>query len=130
MADKDISIGTIVQTTYRAGSYIGELIQLKPAKGIVKILAVLKHPTQGDLHNPFQADVPMFHQRRALAYHEKVSVPLGTIKLYEGEVPSYRHSLKEVVENDIKLLSTKEDDWSQRSLKEMEELKKDYFPEI
>jgi kinase-associated protein B len=130
MEEKEIAIGDTVQTSYRSGSYIGELIQLKPAKAIVKILAVRKHPTQGDLHNPFQAEVPMFHQRRALAYHEKVSVPLGTIKLFEGDVPSYRHSLLEAVDAEITMLSEKGNAWSQRSIQELEELKKDYFPEV
>lgn len=129
MEEKEISLGATVQTVYRTGSYLGELIQLKPAKAIVKILAVRKHPTQGDLHNPFQTEVPMFHQRRALAYHEKVSVPLGTIKLFEGEVPSYRHSLMDALESEIKILSDKGDAWSQRSMQELVELKKDYFPE-
>jgi hypothetical protein len=77
MADQHPSVqhwqpepGDIVTAAYKTGNYIGRLTQIRPdrGKGVVQILAVLRHPVQGDLHQPGQADVPLFHERKALAY--------------------------------------------------------------
>ena len=38
---------------------------------------------QGDLHNPKQADVTMFRQRRALSFREQTNVPKNMVKPYE-----------------------------------------------
>lgn len=45
--------GQIVTASYKTGEYIGEVIELmSTGKAAVRILAVVKHPAQGDLHNP------------------------------------------------------------------------------
>lgn len=130
MADHSLSSGDIVRAVYKAGEYIGEIVEVKPTKAVVKILAVQKHPTQGDLHHPFEANVPMFHQRRALAYQEKALVPLSTIRPYHGEIPSYNESLNQAIAEEIEELDKRKGDpWAQKSLEEIEKLKKEYFPE-
>jgi kinase-associated protein B len=130
MADHSFSNGDIVRAVYRAGEYIGEIVEVKATKAVVKIVAVQKHPTQGDLHNPFEANVPMFHQRRALAFQEKALVPLSTVHPYEGEVPSYNDSLQRALADEMEELNKRKDDpWAQRSLEELDKLKKEYFPE-
>ena len=63
--------GDKVKAVYKTGEYIGELVTITDQKSLVKILAVLKHPTQGDLHHPLEVDGVFFHQRRALAFQEK-----------------------------------------------------------
>jgi kinase-associated protein B len=128
MTDKQLTIGDIVQANYRAGGYIGEVVEIKPTKAVVKILAVVKHPTQGDLHNPYEADVPMFHQRRALAYQEKALVPLAHINEYSGDIPEYSESLQQAVEAEIASLRKKSGPWAEKSIEELEKLKKEYFP--
>jgi kinase-associated protein B len=130
MTEGRLIVGDRVSAAYKTGEYIGEIIDISPPRALVKILAVLKHPTQGDLHNPFEVDVPIFHQRRALSYQEKAWVPLSTISLLNGDVPSYSESLKKALEAEIEMLqrTTGAERWVQRSLEELESLKKEYFP--
>ncbi|BAB05453.1 activation of KinB in the initiation of sporulation [Halalkalibacterium halodurans C-125] len=49
-----MNVGDFVRGVYKTGVYAGELMQVEQEKGraLVKVLAVLKHPMQGDLHNP------------------------------------------------------------------------------
>jgi kinase-associated protein B len=130
MTNERFTIGNIVQATYRAGVYIGEIVEVKSTKAVIKIIAVQKHPTQGDLHHPFEANVPMFHQRRALAFQEKALVPLSTVRPYDGEVPSYNESLQQAFAGEIEALNKRKDDpWAKRALAELEKLKREYFPE-
>jgi kinase-associated protein B len=104
---------------------------MKPPRALIKILAVLKHPTQGDLHNPFQVDVPLFHQRRALADQEKAWVPLESIQLFNDSPPEYQVSLRQALEQEMKALTEQVNEntekWVKRSLEELELLKKEYF---
>ncbi|ANE46999.1 kinase [Paenibacillus swuensis] len=120
-----LSIGDIVTATYKTGEYIGELTELSSPRGVVKILAVIKHPTQGDLHQLYEADVAMFHQRKALAYTEKALVPLSAIHPYSGSIPGYKESLQKAVQLEMEMLS-RTGDWARRALEQLEELKKDY----
>ena len=125
---KSFQPGEIVTAGYKTGRYIGEIVDLKSPKAVVKILAVMKHPTQGDLHNPKQLDVPLFHQRKALAEFEKALVPMSAINHYEGEVPEYKTSLKEALDTQSAELKHEGGRWAEASLTEIEKLKDDYFP--
>lgn len=118
-------IGDIVKATYKTGDYIGELMEVNPPRAVVKILAVLKHPTQGDLHNPFEANVVMFHQRRALSYTEKALVPMGAITPYEGSIPPYKESLQRALQVEMEMLDHTEA-WAKKALEQLVELEKDY----
>jgi kinase-associated protein B len=127
MEEKTFAAGDKVTASYKSGTYIGEIVEVYPPRvAIVKILAVVKHPAQGDLHHPFEAGVPIFHQRRALSYQEKASAPLAGVKLYEGEVPEYRASLLQAVEAEIEKVESMPGEWASRSLKELEALKEEY----
>lgn len=128
MADKQARAGDIVTAIYKTGKYLAELIDYGNDKALVKILAVVRHPTQGDLHYPGRVDVA-FHQRRALAFNEKTWVHPASVHLYEGEVPPYEESLKSAMENEIEKLREKGDAWSEQSIRQLEELKTDYFKE-
>ena len=75
----EVKIGDIVTAINKTGKYIGEVTEDRNNAYLVRILAVLKHPMQGDLHNPKQTDVAMFHQRRALAYREQTNVPKNMV---------------------------------------------------
>jgi kinase-associated protein B len=125
-----LETGRIVTTLYKTGKYIGELIEIRErhGKGIVKVLAVLKHPTQGDLHNPFQTENVFFHQRKALAFNEKAAIPFSAIKPYNGEnIPEYSESLQQALLLQEEELREKNDQWAASSLQQLEELKKEYF---
>jgi kinase-associated protein B len=121
-----IEPGMKVTALYKTGKYIGEAEMVKNGKVLVSVLAVLKHPKQGDLHNPNQVDVPFFHQRKALAFHEKTWAPEHTVKPYEEHVPEYAESLKASIDEMQKELEQRADDWSARSLSELSDLKIEY----
>lgn len=126
--EETIKPGDVVQAEYKSGVYIGEMVEVKGErrKGIIKVLAVLKHPDQGDLHHPGVADVPLFHQRKALAYQEKVSVPLRLLTPYRGEVPDYRSSLLEAVNRELKELEQNHSPWAKLALAHLQSLKAEY----
>ncbi|UKS29032.1 kinase-associated lipoprotein B [Paenibacillus sp. HWE-109] len=121
-------IGDRVTAEYKTGTYFGEVVELTTSmKAAVRILAVKEHPTQGDLHNPMDPSVPFFHQRRALANQEIALMPISTIRLYTGNIPEYQDSLKRALSAQISKLSDMEA-WARRSLQELDQLQKDYFP--
>jgi kinase-associated protein B len=127
MADSIFKVGEKVTAIYKTGKYIGEITEDRPNAYLVRVLAVVKHPMQGDLHNPKQTDVSLFHQRRALAYKEQTNVPKNMVKSFEGEIPDYTQSLKEAVEQMKVILNEKDSEWNSKSLEMIAGLEKDYF---
>ncbi|MCK0472049.1 kinase-associated lipoprotein B [Halalkalibacter sp. APA_J-10(15)] len=119
----------LVRATYKTGVYIGELIerQANQNRGLIKIIAVVKHPTQGDLHSPKQINVPLFHQRKALAQFEKAWVPLTSMKPFEHDVvPEYKDSLKKAILQQKNTLQADQSDWAKMSLAKLRECEKEY----
>ena len=125
---KRFSIGQTVTVKSKTGEYIAKLLEYRNEQyAVVETLAVLKHPTQGDLHFPNQVNVPLFQQRKAHAFREKVVVNNNAIDLYEGEIPDYETSLKKAVDDKIEALKLKGNEWAIKSIELIEELKKEYF---
>ncbi|MVP00318.1 sporulation phosphorelay system protein KapB [Paenibacillus lutrae] len=123
------SVGDLVKGEYKTGEYIGRIVEINsPVKAAVQVLAVIKHPTQGDLHTADRNDLRYFQQRRALAYQEIALMPLVTIRSYNGNVPDYMLSLQHALEEELSVLQQTEE-WARRSIAELEELHKDYFPQ-
>ncbi|MEY2192825.1 kinase-associated lipoprotein B [Neobacillus sp. BF23-41] len=122
----ELQIGEFVTAIYKTGKYIGEITEVRPQHYLVRILAVLKHPMQGDLHNPKDADVLIFHERKALSYREQANIPYKMVKIFENEVPDYMESLKEAVAIMKKELAETTSEWAEMSLKALESLEKDY----
>jgi kinase-associated protein B len=121
-----LELGSLVTAEYKTGEYVGEIVEMSgTGKAAVKIRAVLKHPTQGDLHNPMDPNVPFFHQRRALADGEIALMPLYTVKPFKGTVQEYRVSLERALYSEIRSLQQKAQ-WVERSLQELHQLQKDY----
>ncbi|MFD6438516.1 kinase-associated lipoprotein B [Peribacillus sp. NPDC060186] len=127
MSEQEFNIGDKVTAIYKTGKYIGEINEIRPTSYLVKVLAVVKHPMQGDLHNPKQTEVSMFHQRRALAFRERTNVPKNMVRVFEEEIPEYKESLREAVENMKRTLSEVQTEWNNKSLHLLEELAADYF---
>jgi kinase-associated protein B len=117
---RKFQIGDKVTAFYKTGKYIGEVTGELPGTYVVKILAVLKHPRQGDLHNPAEVDVPLFHERKALAFREQANMPEKMVKPFEEEIPEYEESLLAAFGI---LKKQQEDDGSQHALKSLEALK-------
>lgn len=112
---------------YKTGKYIGEITEVRPQTYLVRVLAVLKHPMQGDLHNPKDADVQMFHERKALSFREQTNIPKQMVKPFEGEVPNYLDSLKEAVAKMKEELKENSSKWAEMSLQCLESLEEGYF---
>lgn len=122
----ELQIGEVVTAIYKTGKYIGEITEVRPQHYLVRILAVLKHPMQGDLHNPKEADVLIFHERKALSFREQANIPYKMVKPFENEVPDYLESLKVAVSQMKKELAETPSKWAEMSLKALESLEKDY----
>lgn len=123
----ELQIGSTVTGIYKTGKYIGEITDIRPQHYLVRVLGVLKHPMQGDLHSPKDADVLIFHERRALAYREQANIPKQMVKPFEGEVPDYLQSLREAVNKAKQELKENPSEWAKKSLSMYQSLEKDYF---
>lgn len=122
----EINVGSVVTGIYKTGKYIGEVTDVRPMHYLVKVKAVLKHPQQGDLHAPKEVDVPLFHERRALAHNEQTNIPKNMVKLYGGEVIDYKESLKIALESSKQALQNDSGDWAQKCLENLSVLEKEY----
>lgn len=118
-------VGDMVQAVVRSGHYAGEIVEINGPRAIVKILAVLKHPEQGDLHHPYDPDVAMFHERRALSYTEKTTVLLRDVKKFSGSVPDYKPSLQAAAAAEIEALDRLQR-WASKSMELMRQLQEEY----
>ncbi|GGK05194.1 kinase-associated protein B [Lentibacillus kapialis] len=117
-----ISIGDIVEVKYNSGKYIGEALEDRGERYLVKVHAVVKHPTQGDLHNPGETEDVLFQQRKALAHYEKMNVAKSAVKRYDGKVPDYHTSLQEALAAIKANLSQKDTAFNKASLKQIVDL--------
>jgi kinase-associated protein B len=124
---EEFKIGDKVTGIYKTGKYIGEVTDVRPQHYLIRVLAVLKHPMQGDLHNPKDANVMIFHERKALSYREQANIPKPMVKPFDEEIPDYSVSLKTSVEKMKKELNENPTDWTERSLEMVASLEKDYF---
>ncbi|MFD0961811.1 sporulation phosphorelay system protein KapB [Paenibacillus chungangensis] len=122
---KEWSMGDIVQAEVRSGRYVGEIVELNGPRAVIKVLAVLKHPEQGDLHQPYNPDAAMFHERRALSYTEKTTVLKRDIQPYHADVPDYRKSLQSAVAADIEALD-RMNRWTAQSIELLKQLQQEY----
>ncbi|MGP7816289.1 kinase-associated lipoprotein B [Niallia sp. 01092] len=122
----ELTAGTIVTALYKTGKYIGEITEIRAQSYLVTVLGVLKHPMQGDLHHPKIVEGVFFHERKALGYKEKMNAPKQMVKVYEGSIPSYKESLQQAVNKMEGELIEDSSDYAQRSLHNLNELKKEY----
>ncbi|TMV17200.1 kinase [Paenibacillus thermoaerophilus] len=123
----ELKPGDPVRARYKSGEYAGILVEASGPRAVVEIRAVLSHPLQGDLHHPYEADVPLFHQRRALAYREKALVPKADIEPFAGEIPDYADSLRQAVKRELDRLAAMDGQWARMAERSLRELEQDYF---
>ncbi|MFJ5713831.1 kinase-associated lipoprotein B [Neobacillus sp. NPDC093127] len=122
----EFAVGDRVTAIYKTGKYIGEITEERPQHYLVRVLAVVKHPMQGDLHSPKDADVLIFHERRALSFREQANIPKQMVKHFEDEIPDYQESLKLALEKMKAELAETASQWAELSIKAIETLEKDY----
>lgn len=125
-----LQVGDIIQTTYNSGTYVVKIIQDKGNYILVETLGVLKHPQQGDLHNPGQAEGVAFHERKALAHHEKFNARKRHAKAFDGEVPAYAASLQQAVESYKQELQQVDTLFNQKALERIADLEEHYYHKI
>ncbi|KGX86724.1 kinase-associated lipoprotein B [Pontibacillus litoralis] len=119
-------LGDYVTAHYKTGKYIGEIAEDRGHVYVVKVLAVLKHPQQGDLHNPGQTENVFFHQRKALSFSEKANVSKSVVKPFNGDIPDYQQSLKQAVDQ-LKNKLQKDNAFNQKATRQLEQLEQQYF---
>lgn len=116
----------LYQFPHKTGKYLVEIIDEKQEQYLVQVLAVLKHPKQGDLHHPNEVNDVFFHERKALSQYEKRYTSSQFLKPYDLEkldyIQSLQYSLSEI-ENKMK---EKNSPYHLQSLKCIEQLKVDY----
>lgn len=123
-------VGEIVLAHYKSGSYIGEVIEDRGERDLIKVLAVKKHPLQGDIHNYGKIDGVFFHERKALAHLEKMNVKKPAIHAYTEAIPDYSESLKKAVAEAKEKLQKKDTAFNQLSLKTLEKLENESYKDI
>src|SRR5699024_9219241 len=123
-------VGDIVLAHYNSGSYIGEVMEDRGERNLIKVLAVKKHPLQGDIHNYGKTEGVFFHERKALAFHEKMNVKKPAIHAYDEKVPDYAESLKKAVEDAKEKLQKKETAFNQLALKTLMKLERESYMNI
>lgn len=125
-----INIGDTVQTSYNSGAYIGKVIEDRDNFYLVEVLAVLKHPTQGDLHHPGKVVNVAFHERKALAFREKMNARKRKTQPYHGEIPNYITSLKKAVEELKEKLTAEDTLYNQKAMEKILDLEKYYYSKL
>jgi kinase-associated protein B len=123
----ELKIGDIVTSIYKTGKYIGKLTDIRPEHYLVRTLAVLKHPMQGDLHSPKEVGLGFFHERKAMAFREQANIPKKMVKPYDEPVPPYEESLKSSLEKLKAELQNDESEWATLCMRNIETLEKEYF---
>lgn len=123
----EISIGDHVEAEYNSGIYVGKVIEDRRNFFLVEILAVKKHPTQGDLHNPGKVEGVAFHERKALAYKEKTNARKRKVTPYAHDIPSYEDSLNQAVKELTKELNKDDTAYNRAALQRLKSLEKDFY---
>src|SRR5690625_6583875 len=125
-----LQIGDFVKTSYNSGEYIGKIIDDKRNFWLVEILAVLTHPTQGDLHKPNQVEGVAFHERKALAFREKANVRKRDTIPFAGDIPKYAESLKRAVIAIKNEISQEDTPFNKIQLEKIADLETYYYNKI
>lgn len=127
---KVFNIGDHVKAHYNSGTYLGKVIEDRKNRYLVEVLAVYKHPIQGDLHSPKQVDGVAFHERKALSYREKMNAKPAAMFIYEEEIPRYADSLKIAVENLREQLQKEDTEYNEKALEKIADLEEHYYLKI
>ncbi|GAA0588442.1 kinase-associated lipoprotein B [Virgibacillus siamensis] len=122
-----ISIGDTVQVKYNSGKYIGEVVEDRGDRVLVKTLAVQKHPKQGDLHNLGQVDGVFFHERKALAHYEKMNVVRSAVRSFNEKIPDYSESLLTAIDELKETLANKDTEYNQQALANLKNLEENDY---
>ncbi|TQS75973.1 kinase [Ornithinibacillus gellani] len=127
---KAFNNGDWVRAHYNSGTYIGKVLEDRGDRFLIEVHAVHKHPLQGDLHQLNRVEDVYFHERKALAYLEKMNVKKAAVHPFDGELPAYAASLKAAVDEARKKLEAKESLYNTKALQAINMLEKTYYESI
>lgn len=113
--------------SHKTGVYGVSIVEEQDNQVLVQIEQVIKHPKQGDLHNPKATDNVFFHERKALSQFEKRYTTSSQLKELDVEPLPYVESLQLAINNLEERLQQKQDEHARRSLENLQILKNDYF---
>src|SRR5699024_12589422 len=118
-----------VRALYNSGVYLYEIKEDRSDRYLSAVHAVQKHPRPSDLHHPAKVDEPgaLFHERKALAYTEKMNANKGVVYPFDGEIPGYSASLKEAVENLKENLLAKDTVYNKKALDKLYGLEEHFY---
>lgn len=125
-----INVGDHVEAEYNSGIYIGKVIEDRRNFFLVEVLAIVKHPTQGDLHNPGQVEGVAFHERKALAFKEKTNARKRKVKPYFEDIPNYLDSLNRAVKVLKEELNQEDSLYNQAALMKLASLEEHFYKKI
>ena len=111
---------------HKTGSYGVSIKEDTGDDVLVQVEQVIKHPKQGDLHNPNESTGVFFHERKALNHYEKRYAKRSQLRDFNVEKMSYEDSLQQAISNLESQLKEKNDAHAKRSLQNLEQLKADY----
>ncbi|WP_368652453.1 sporulation phosphorelay system protein KapB [Ornithinibacillus sp. 4-3] len=123
----ELEVGKYVLASYNSGAYIGKLLEDRRNFQLVEVLAVVKHPNQGDLHNPGQVENVAFFERKALGFKEKMNVQRRKVQAFDGEIPDYHDSLKQALQQLKDELSQEDTAFNKKSLEKLADLEAHYY---
>ena len=122
-----IQIGDIVKASYNSGVYIGKVLEDRKNSWLVEVLAIDKHPTQGDLHNLGHIDKGPFHERKALSFREKMNARKRKTSLYQAAIPDYNDSLHKSIKQLRQELQSENTDYNRAALKKLTDLETHFY---
>lgn len=123
----EVDVGNIVKAHYNSGSYVGKVLEDRGNRYLVEVLAVLKHPLQGDLHNMGKVEDVFFHERKALFFREKMNVKKPAVHPYQEDIPAYGESLKEATKIYREKLSNEDTAYNRKALDKLNYLEEAYY---
>ncbi|MCE5089273.1 kinase-associated lipoprotein B [Staphylococcus devriesei] len=112
--------------SHKTGTYGVSIKEENDNQVLVQVEQVIKHPKQGDLHNPGKVEGVFFHERLALSHYEKRYATRSKLREFNVEEMKYEESLQQAItqmENDLKQQDT---EYAKYALNNLENLKNDY----
>ena len=109
--------------SHKTGAYGVTIKEENDDQVLVQVEQVIKHPKQGDLHNPGQTEGVFFHERRALSHFEKRYATRSQLREFNVEEMTYERVTSTSyykMENDLKQQNT---EFAKQALNNLENLK-------
>ena len=109
--------------SHKTGSYGVTIREENDDQVLVQVEQVIKHPKQGDLHNPNETKGVYFHERKALSHFEKRYAKRSQLREFNVEEMNYEDSLQQAITDLEHQLKDDDSEHARLSLKNLNELK-------